>query len=114
VSSANLAWLRVIGVAIVLCSLAFAACQYDVPITSSPTRKVQERLLGDWRSSDGKEELKLRSLDDSIYIFTTTVIFFALTTPMSRKHRSRLSRTSTRTIASTLTWFGSSQMMASI
>jgi hypothetical protein len=68
VSSANLAWLRVVGVAIGLCSLAFTACQYEVPITSSPTRKVQERLLGDWRSSDSKEELKLRRLDDSIYI----------------------------------------------
>ena len=67
-SSANLAWLRVVGVAIGLCSLAFTACQYEVPITSSPTRKVQERLLGDWRSSDSKEELKLRRLDDSIYI----------------------------------------------
>jgi len=29
---------------------------------------VQERLLGDWTSADGKEKLKLRSLDDSIYI----------------------------------------------
>jgi hypothetical protein len=29
---------------------------------------VQERLLGDWTSTDGKEKLKLRSLDDSIYI----------------------------------------------
>ena len=66
-SSANLAWLR-IGVAIGLCSLAFTACQYDVPITSTPTRKVQEQLLGNWRSSDGKEELKLRKLDDSVYI----------------------------------------------
>ena len=67
-SSANLAWLRVVGVGIGLWSLAFTACQYDVPITSAPTQKVQEQLLGDWRSSDGKEELKLRRLDDSIYI----------------------------------------------
>jgi len=67
VISLNFAWLRV-GVAIGLCCLAFAACQYEVPITSAPTRKVQEQLLGNWRSSDGKEELKLRRLDDSIYI----------------------------------------------
>ena len=66
-SFANLKWLRV-SVAIGLCSLAFNACQYDVPITSAPTRKVQEQLLGDWTSDDGKEKLKLRSLDDSIYI----------------------------------------------
>ena len=25
-------------------------------------------MLGDWRSSDGKEELKLRKLDDSTYV----------------------------------------------
>jgi hypothetical protein len=67
VSSANPTWLQ-IGVAIGLCSLAFNACQYDVPITSAPTRKVQEQLLGNWKSADGKEELKLRSLDDSVYI----------------------------------------------
>jgi hypothetical protein len=29
---------------------------------------VQERLLGDWTSADGKEKLKLRRLDDGIYI----------------------------------------------
>jgi hypothetical protein len=57
-----------LGVTFVLFSLALGACQYDVPITSSPTRKVREQLLGNWRSSDGKEELKLRRLDDSIYI----------------------------------------------
>jgi hypothetical protein len=68
VSSPNFASLRVVGVAIGLCSLAFTACQYDVPITSAPTRKVQEQLLGDWTSDDGKEKLKLRNLDDNIYI----------------------------------------------
>jgi hypothetical protein len=29
---------------------------------------VQEELLGDWRSSLGNEELKLRKLNNSIYI----------------------------------------------
>jgi hypothetical protein len=29
---------------------------------------VQERLIGDWTSTDGKEKLKLRSLGDSVYI----------------------------------------------
>ena len=66
-SSVNLTSLRV-GVAIGLCSLASTACQYDIPITSAPTRKVQEQLLGNWYSTDGKEELKVRSLDDSVYI----------------------------------------------
>ena len=66
-SSLSIASLRV-GIAIGLCCLAFAACQYEAPIISAPTRKVQEQLLGDWRSGDGKEELKLRKLDDSVYI----------------------------------------------
>ena len=56
------------GVAICLSILAFAACEYEVPITPSPTRGVQERLLGDWVSLDGKEQMKVRRLDDSIYI----------------------------------------------
>jgi hypothetical protein len=67
VSSSNLTWLRVV-IAIGLCCLAFAGCQYDVPITSAPTRKVQEQLLGDWTSTDGKEKLKLRKLEDSTYV----------------------------------------------
>ena len=66
-SSANPTWLRA-GVIIGLYSLAFTACQYDLPVTSAPTRRVQEQLLGNWKSSDGKEELKVRSLDDSVYI----------------------------------------------
>lgn len=67
-TSLNFAWLRIVSVVVGLCSLAFTACQYDVPITSAPTRKVQEQLLGNWKSADGKEELKVRSLDDSVYI----------------------------------------------
>jgi hypothetical protein len=68
VTCAESAWLRGVGVAIGLACLALTACQYDIPITSAPTRTVQEQLLGDWTSTDGKEKLKLRSLDDSIYI----------------------------------------------
>ena len=56
------------GVAICLCILVFNACQYEVPITSSPTRKVQEQLLGNWVSLDGKENMRLRRLDDSTYV----------------------------------------------
>ena len=58
----------VFGVALCLCILAFAACEYEAPITSSPTRKVEGRLLGDWVSLDGKENMKVRRLDDNIYI----------------------------------------------
>jgi hypothetical protein len=56
------------GVAICLCILVFNACEYEVPITSSPTRKVQEQLLGNWVSLDGKENMKVRQLDDNTYV----------------------------------------------
>jgi hypothetical protein len=68
VSSSNLAWLRSAGVAIALCSLALTSCNYDVPITSGPTRNVEQGLLGDWISLDGKENMKVRSLDDNTYV----------------------------------------------
>jgi hypothetical protein len=58
----------VVGVAIGLCALAFTACQYDVPITSGATRNVEQRLLGDWISLDGEENMKVRALDDSNYV----------------------------------------------
>ena len=51
-----------------LCILVFNACQYEVPITLSPTRKVQEQLLGNWVSLDGKENMRVRRLDESTYV----------------------------------------------
>jgi hypothetical protein len=69
VTSSNLIHRRLgFGIAVCLCILAFSACEYEVPITPSPTQKVQERLLGDWTSADGKEKMKVRKLDDSVYI----------------------------------------------
>jgi len=56
------------GAIVLLCIFAFTACDYEVPITPSPTRKVQERLLGNWTSSDGKEKMRVRRLDDSVYV----------------------------------------------
>jgi hypothetical protein len=41
---------------------------YEVPITPNPTRKVQEQLLGNWVSLDGKENMRVRRLDDSTYV----------------------------------------------
>jgi hypothetical protein len=69
VTSSNLIHRRLgFGIAVCLCILAFSGCEYEVPITPSPTQKVQERLLGDWTSTDGKEKMKVRKLDDSVYI----------------------------------------------
>lgn len=68
-TSSNVICRRIIfGVVVGLCILAFSACQFEVPITSSPTRKVQEQLLGDWVSLDGKENMRVRRLDESTYV----------------------------------------------
>lgn len=68
-TSANLIHPRLgSGIAVCLFILATAACQYEVPITASPSRKVEPQLLGDWISLDGKENLKVRQLDDRTYV----------------------------------------------
>jgi hypothetical protein len=68
-SLSNLIYRRLAsGVAVCLCIVAFDACNYEVPITSSPTRKVQEPLLGNWVSLDGKENMRVRRLEDSTYV----------------------------------------------
>ena len=53
-----------------LACLALSGCEYDVPITSSATRKVDGRLLGDWISKDRKDKMKVRKLDDDVYIIS--------------------------------------------
>ena len=68
-TSSNLICRRsVFGVTACLCVLVFSACKYEVPITSRPTRKVQEQPLGNWVSLDGKENMRVRRLDDSTYV----------------------------------------------
>jgi hypothetical protein len=59
-----------LGMMLAVCCLSFGACDgdYAVPITSNPTRKVDQRLLGNWVSKDETDKMKVRSLDDSIAI----------------------------------------------
>lgn len=54
----------------IACCLSFSGCEgdYAVPITSGPTRKLDQRLLGNWVSQDGTDKMKVRSLDGSIYV----------------------------------------------
>lgn len=61
--------LALLAVAVVCC-LGLSGCEgdYAVPITSGPTRKIDQRLLGNWVSKDGTDKIKVRRLDDSIYI----------------------------------------------
>jgi hypothetical protein len=68
ISADSISRLSCFGAIVLLCIFAFTACDYEAPITSSPTRKVQERLLGNWTSLDGKEKMKVRGLDEGFYV----------------------------------------------
>jgi len=52
--------------------LLVGGCNYDVPITSGPTRRVEAGLLGTWvtqrKDSPKPDEMKVRQLDGFIYI----------------------------------------------
>jgi hypothetical protein len=47
-------------------------CNYDVPLTAKPTRKIDPRLIGDWVAvdKDSKEEemMYVRKLDEVTYV----------------------------------------------
>ncbi len=64
------------GVIVLLCIVCTGGCIYDVPISANPTRQVEERLLGDWLSKDGKNTLKVRRLDDSQYVLSVNGYLF--------------------------------------
>jgi hypothetical protein len=53
-------------------ALLLAGCNYDVPLTAQPTRKIDASLLGEWVSFDKSEQkleyMTVRNLDDSTYI----------------------------------------------
>lgn len=65
-ASRNLAILIIMAA----CCLSLSGCEgdYAVPITSSPTRKIDQRLLGNWVAKGGTEKLRVRKFDDSHYI----------------------------------------------
>jgi len=45
-----------------------SSCEYDAPITPKPTGKVDERLLGNWVSQDGKDAMQVGKYDDFNYV----------------------------------------------
>jgi hypothetical protein len=57
-----------LGIIAAVCWSVLGGCEYEVPITAKPTRKVDERLLGNWTSKDGKDKMKVVRLNDSNYI----------------------------------------------
>jgi len=52
----------------IVCICFLGAFVYEVPVTLNPTRKVEERLLGNWTSSDGNEHMNVRRLDENSYV----------------------------------------------
>jgi hypothetical protein len=52
----------------ILAACVLAGCIYDVPITASGTRNIDARIVGDWSSEDGKENLKVRELTGTTYL----------------------------------------------
>lgn len=65
-----------LAVVAALSVMSISGCVYDVPITADPTRNVEERLLGEWVSKDGKNKLKVRRLDNSYYIVSLNGYLF--------------------------------------
>lgn len=61
---------RALTCAFLACVLGLIACDYDVPVTATPTRHVDVRLLGDWTlvSPKKSEHMKIRRYDESNYV----------------------------------------------
>lgn len=61
--------IKMLGVTCVAVSaLLLAGCEYEVPITSSPTEKINGQLVGNWAAENGTDTMKIRKLDDSTYV----------------------------------------------
>ncbi len=59
---------RTVGLMLLAAMATLAGCIYDAPLTANGTRRVDARLVGDWTSEDGKENLKVRALDPTTYL----------------------------------------------
>ncbi|HYS54408.1 MAG TPA: hypothetical protein VER58_11675 [Thermoanaerobaculia bacterium] len=62
---------RILSVPVLVCALVFAGCDYDVPITEAPTRRVEPRLLATWTplvAGRESEKLRIQRIDDSRYV----------------------------------------------
>jgi hypothetical protein len=60
--------MRARAMACMLVACVVSGCIYDAPITASGTRNIDARLVGDWTSEDGKENLKVRELTGTTYL----------------------------------------------
>ena len=61
---------RVLLIPVLVCVLLLAGCDYDVPITETPTRRVEPRLVDTWTplmADRENEKLRILRVDDSRY-----------------------------------------------
>jgi len=62
---------RQVASMMLLSILGLTGCEFDVPITVHPTRKIELSLLGEWSGiGDCKDRMKVRKYDDSSYVFS--------------------------------------------
>jgi hypothetical protein len=62
---------RTLGLTIILAAGSlFCSCNYNVPITAKPTRKIDERLLGTWtaKKEDETATMQVCKWDDFNYV----------------------------------------------
>lgn len=56
---------------VALCCL-LGGCHYDVPLTDKPTKRIDERIVGDWTMTDkdsGKvQRMQVRAFDRNTYV----------------------------------------------
>lgn len=53
----------------ILFALLLSSCIYDAPLTDTPTRKIDERLIGDWVSVEEKPSVvQVRKFDDTNFV----------------------------------------------
>ena len=67
---ASIKMIRMLGLGFIAAIFAalIVGCEYDVPITSGPTEKVNDRLIGNWVSENGADTIKIRRFDDYTYV----------------------------------------------
>ena len=57
---------------LVAACLLVAGCNFDFPLTATPTHKVEPRLLGDWvgveKDQPNDESMHVRQFDDTTYV----------------------------------------------
>lgn len=57
-------------------ALLFSGCIYEAPLTTEPTRKVDDNLVGTWVTDDPEQTVEIRKFDDSHYVLLNDGQFY--------------------------------------